>query len=90
MSTPLSTLRTMVEKKVDEAFVAVLFDKALARHTSRGLRDCGCDFCRAKKQGTLDIKYGYRWPHGTYMMLREFRKRELRRKLNDLRGASVL
>ena len=89
MSTPLSILRTMVEKKVDETFLAALFDKALTRHTGRGLKDCDCDFCQTKRIGTFDIKYGRNWPRPHYMM-RDFKKVELRRKLNALKEASVL
>lgn len=51
----LSRIRNKVEEELDTSFILHLIEKAIVRHAGKGLRDCDCDFCQAKRRGTRDI-----------------------------------
>lgn len=54
--TKLETLRSLVEKRVDDLLIPILLDKSIEYHTRKGLRTwCDCSYCEIKRKGTNSI-----------------------------------
>lgn len=62
MATPptnltLPNLDHYVEELVAEQMPRMLLDLAVERHTGKGLRDCGCEYCVAKRDATNRFRF---------------------------------
>lgn len=62
----LSRIRNKVEEELDTSFIPALIDKAIKHHAGRGIRDCDCSFCLAKKRGTWDVANVFTGPYHGY------------------------
>lgn len=68
ITSALSKIRAAVETRLDEGLIPAILDKGINRHAGRGLRDCTCDFCKTKREGTWDIAYAAHGSFRTYML----------------------